>query len=332
MAKIYIFAFYTGKCSKIYLKGVKMVSGVSLSQINPYQVEQPQKEKKNIGRKIAGVVTGAAVYKAVPAIHTPFALRCVDKMQKINGSLAREEAETVSNALTKTLEMSGLKDKGIEIVRASAKNSAEVTELLSKEMGGNLVTKVMPKQFLKAQVDAARQMVEQGCNAAYLSKSKKILMPDGNKFALAGFHEAGHAMNANLGKLTNLLQKSRKLTILALPIVAIGLLKKPKAEGEKPQGAWDKTTTFIQKNAGILTASTFLPTIAEEGLATLKGNQYAKKLLDPEIAKKVVKANKYGMATYVAMAAVFGVAAHLAIKAKNAIAHPELKQQKVQNC
>ncbi|MBQ6515826.1 hypothetical protein IJI31_01460 [bacterium] len=308
-----------------------MVSGVSLNQVNPYQAVQPRKEDKNIGRKIGGVIAGGAIYQSVPLFQTPFAIKCINKMQKINGSLAAEESVKVSEALQKTLEMSGLKDRGVEIVKASSRNSAEVTELLTKEMGNGFIAKLTPNR-VKQQIEGAREMVERGCNAAYLSKSNKILMPDGNKFALAGFHEAGHAMNANLNKATKILQKSRKATILALPIIAIGLLKKPKAEGEKPQGIWDKATTFIQKNAGVLTAATFLPTIAEEGLATLKGNQYAKKLLSPDLAKKVANSNRYGLATYVAMAGLFGLAAHLGVKVKNAIAHPELNKEKVQNC
>jgi len=330
MTKIYIFAFYTSKCSKIKPKGVRMVSGVSLSQVSPYQAEQPKKDR-NIGRKIGGVIAGGAVYNSVPLFQTPFAMKCVSKMNKINGSVSAEESVKVSEALQKTLEMSGLKDKGIEIIKASSKNPTEVTELLTKEMGGGLMAKLTPDKVAQ-QIEATREMVVKGNNAAYLAKSKKILMPDGNKFGLAGFHEAGHAMNANLNTATKLLQKSRKSVVLALPIIAIGLLKKPKAEGEKPQGVWDKATTFIQKNAGVLTAATFLPTIAEEGLATLKGNQYAKKLLSPEVAKKVVQCNKYGMATYVAMAGLFGLAAHLGVKVKNAIAHPELNKEKVQNC
>ena len=309
-----------------------MVSGVSLNQSKYYQAAQPKKENKDTGRKIAGVVAGGAVFNLIPRVQTPFAMKCLDKMQALNKSLTSSEAETVSKALEKTMELSGLKEKGIEIVKASSKNGSFIEDLLRKEVGGSLSAKLTPKKLLDAHITGAKDMITEGMNACYLTNSKKILMPDANKLSLAGFHEAGHAMNANLGKATKLLQKSRKLTALALPIVAIALLKKPKAEGEKPQGAWDKATTFIQNHAGILTASTFIPTIAEEGLATLRGNKFAKELLSPDLAKKVVKSNRYGMATYVAMAALFGTAAYLAVKVKNAIAHPELKKNNVQNC
>ena len=37
----------------------------------------------------------------------------------------------------------------------------------------------------------------------------------------------------------------------------------------------------------VLTFATFLPIIIEEGVATLKGNKYAKRFLSPELAKKI---------------------------------------------
>ena len=157
-------------------------------------------------------------------------------------------------------------------------------------------------------------------------------MPEGNKLSLAGFHEAGHAMNANLNTATKILQKSRKLSVLALPLIAVALLKNPKAEGEKPQGAWDKTTTFIKDHIGVLASATMLPTVAEEALATIRGNQFAKKLLSPELAKKVVKNNAYALTTYAALAALIGLGAHFGVKAKDAIVNSKKKEQNNVRC
>ena len=300
-----------------------MVSSVSLNQTNYYQLEQPPQKNKNTGKKIAGVLAGGAVYNIVPRFQAPFAMKCLDKMQTLNNNLTKYEADTVLNALKKTMSLSGLTKKGIEIVKASENNGSFVEELLRKEMNNNLLTKLTPKKFIDKQIAGAKNMLTEGYNACYLAKSQKILIPDANKLNLAGFHEAGHAMNANLGKATKLLQKSRQLSALALPLIAIALLKKPKVEGEKPQGVLDKVTTFIKDHVGVLTAATFIPTIAEEGLATLRGNKFAKELLSPNLAKKVAKSNGYGFATYVVTAAAFGAAAYLAVKVKNAIAHPE---------
>ena len=75
--------------------------------------------------------------------------------------------------------------------------------------------------------------------------------------------------------------------MLALPIALIALLKTKKAEGEQPTGVVDKATDFIKNNAGKLTFATFIPTLIEEAMASIKGNKMAKELLNPQMAKKI---------------------------------------------
>ncbi|MBQ2611149.1 hypothetical protein IJF81_02015, partial [bacterium] len=85
-------------------------------------------------------------------------------------------------------------------------------------------------------------------------------------------------MNANLSKFGKILQKCRPMALLAIPVSQIALWKTKKAPGEEPKNGLDKTTTFIKNNAGKLTFLAFLPTLLEEGLASVKGNKLAKKL------------------------------------------------------
>ena len=151
------------------------------------------------------------------------------------------------------------------------------------------------------------------------------------KLSLAGFHEAGHAMNANLSKVGRFLQNCRKAPLLSMPIAAIALLKTKKAPGEEPTSKTDKATTFIKENAGKLTFAAWLPVLAEEGLATLKGNKFAKQLLNPELAKKVVKTNAYGYSSYLLAAVLSGVGICAGTKVKDAIASKKEIPQKQEN-
>lgn len=134
-------------------------------------------------------------------------------------------------------------------------------------------------------------------------------------------------MNANLSKIGKILQKNRALAMLSLPIALIALLKTKKAPNEEPKNKLDKITTFIKNNAGKLTFATFLPTIAEEGLATIKGNKLAKQLLDPELAKKVAKTNALGLSSYILLATLSAIGIHLGVKVKDAIAKPKIAKE-----
>ena len=108
-----------------------------------------------------------------------------------------------------------------------------------------------------------------------------------------------------------------------LAIGAIAIFKRKKAEGEETNGVFDKVTTFIKNNAGKLTLASMLPMVAEELKASARGNALAKKILSPELAKKVVKANRWGALSYIATAGVTALAVCLGSKIRDAIAGPK---------
>ena len=140
------------------------------------------------------------------------------------------------------------------------------------------------------------------------------------------FHEMGHALNANKSIIGKILQKCRPLAILVLPVALIALFKTKKAPNEKSTGTFDKVTDFIKNNAGKLTFLTFIPTLAEEALASIKGLNLAKKVLNPELAAKVSKTNKIAYLTYLGLALAASVGTYLAVKVKDAIAKPKLTE------
>ena len=103
----------------------------------------------------------------------------------------------------------------------------------------------------------------------------------------------------------------------------IAICKRPKAEGEHPKGFFDKATTFIKNNVGKLSFAAMLPIVAEEAIATMRGNKLAKQLLSPENFKKVAKCNMYGAATYVLSAVAMGVGAWAANKVADKFLAPK---------
>ena len=278
--------------------------------------------KPSTGSIIGGVVAGAAVNKMTGIPTQLIQAQIMKKMGSISSSLSEDEFVKVGKAVTDTIKNSGLEAKGVGIVKATSENAEEIAKILSKEFDKG-VLKLLPEKVKKFIGDIYSSIFTSGKNACYAFKSKKIIIPE-KELGLAFFHEAGHAMNANLSKFGKILQKCRPMTILAIPIALIALLKTKKAPGEEPKNGMDKTTTFIKNNAGKLTFAAFLPMIIEEGMATIKGNKYAKNLLSPELAKKVAKTNALGFSTYVLMATLSGLGIYLGTKVKDSIASKKL--------
>lgn len=245
----------------------------------------------------------------------------MNKTGKLNNLITADEFSQVEKAVSDTIKKSGLEAKGVGIIKATAENADEISRIMSKELDKTFL-KHLPKQVKEVVGSIYSSQVTSGENAFYSSASKKIIMPE-KKLGLALFHETGHAMNANLSKFGKILQKCRPMAMLMLPIAAIALYKTKKAPGEEPKNNLDKATTFIKNNAGKLTFAAFLPTLLEEGLASLKGNKVAKQLLSPELAKKVAKTNALGFSTYLLTAVLSSLGIYLGTKVKDAIAKPE---------
>lgn len=164
------------------------------------------------------------------------------------------------------------------------------------------------------------KIVSKGENAFYSPITKDIMI-NTEKLGAASFHEMGHALNANGSKLIKSLAIGRHITKLFVPVIlAVGLLKPKKKDGQEPNGVIDKTTTFIKNNAGKLAFAALIPTLAEEGLASIRGGQIAKKVLDLKLLKKVNRNNFFAWTTYLAGALITSGAVALAVKIRDKVA------------
>lgn len=286
-------------------------------------VPQEQKYKKpGTGAKLGGAFVGYIVWNSM----VRFSLnnippKVVKEIQKIDSSLSSDEFLQVEKAIADTVKKSGLGDKGVSIIRATAANKDEIREIMTKEFDGGL-KKIIPKKLKEFYKKGFLSQIDSGSNACYTSIGKKIITPE-KKLSLALFTQVGHAANANLSKFGGVLQKyCHPIISLALPIALIALLKTKKSPDEKPKNGFDKATTFIKDNAGKLTFATFLPLLAEEGRATLKGNKFAKQFLNADLARKVAKTNALGFSTYLGLATFYALGIYLGNKIKDAIIEP----------
>ena len=151
-------------------------------------------------------------------------------------------------------------------------------------------------------------LVKDGQNAFYHPIVNTAYYPKNKPFFLA--HEIGHAINANLNIFSKGFISAARIfpvvTTMIIPAVAIW-----KSFGNKDSN--DKS--FVQKHAGKIVASSFIPMVAEEGLASLRAINAAKVA---NLSRETIKGMKkgYGLAfsTYLAWAGVAALSTTLATK------------------
>ena len=285
-------------------------------------VNEQNYNKPSTGSYVGGVLAGSAIQISTNQFGGGLInLPIINKMTKIGSSLTEDEFSKVEQAIEETMKTSGLEEKGLSILGATENNVEEVSQIFRNEFDNNVIIKhLMPKKVKEEKhIQPAVEAIVKGKNAVFAFVDNKIILPGNKKLDIAFFHEAGHAMNAHMSTIGKMLKKGRAAALLGTPIFWVALFKDKKAPDEKPKNTLDKITTFIKDHAGILTSVLFIPTILEEGLATHKGNSFAKKLLSPDLAKKVKKLNGFGLATYIVTAIACGLGVHFGKKVRDSI-------------
>ena len=265
---------------------------------------------------MAGGATNMAVRKLS---HIP-----LDNLDKLTQNL---DKDTFKQAADKAFANSGLAEKGVKLLDATNDNKNVVKESLQNALP-NWVNKYPKlKNFFNKKFDKISNTIISGRNACYIPRANTILI-NKDKMSWAAFHEMGHAMNKHMGGIGKVLHKLRAPMVLLTSVALFtALFKRKKAEGEKPEGFFDKTTTFIKENAGKLAFAGMVPTILEEGLASIKGAKLAKNLLSPENLKKLNNLNARALLTYIGGATAAGLSAFVISKVRDAIAAPkEIKE------
>lgn len=196
----------------------------------------------------------------------------------------------VKKIASKILNDNNLSDKiNIEYVD---KTNAEQIAAKYRNKGFNILNELGP--------------VAKGENAFYADSLKLAVTPK-NKPSLI-LHELGHAINAHKGKFLKFLQTTRgKLTALAPALVLLNNFSQ-KSDNEK---------TFIERNAGKIGFLAFLPTIIEEGIASIRGIKAAKQIkqtVDKNINLKPLKRNyAFAWMTYLISGIIFGIGTKLSL-------------------
>lgn len=228
--------------------------------------------------------------------------------------------ENTAKNINKIIKDSGLEAKGVKFHGIDG-NSAESLQELKNVIGSNIKK---PSKLNNRLAENYVNIFGQGANAAYFPGSKDIVVNQANLYTSA-YHEVGHAMNANGGFFGRALQKARNITPMGISLVApvvlaVGLLHKvDKTKPQEEKGKVEKTLDFVSNHAGKLTLASYVPLLAEEGLASYKGLREAKKFLSPDKLKKLTANYAKAWSTYAITAALVAGGVALGIAVANGI-------------
>lgn len=185
-------------------------------------------------------------------------------------------------------------------------NVIKTAEHMVKKNKLNVTVDFITKEKLKnygTGLQDALIPVAKGENAFYADSLKLAVAPKSKPSLI--LHELGHAVNSSKGNFLKFLQKSRGY-VAAVPTALVMLNGLLQRNDEKPN--------FIERNAIAIGLTSFLPTIAEEGLASLRGIKAAKEVLGKTVKLGALKRNyAFAWMTYVIAGLSLGVAAKQAI-------------------
>lgn len=307
---------------------------MGINLINNYSVSHGAKNKSN--KKLITTQNGetyqkAGAWRTIGAV-TAGALVGNGIVRKSIQNLANlplrhifsNNFEVPADAYDKLLEASKLKQTGLKIIDLDKMDFDGLDELVEKA-SKNWINKIPAASKLqKFIIHSQLTMAKNGLNAFYIYPTNQIALSKTGKVQFAIFHELGHVLNKHRGVLTKILQKSRTpFTMLSTAAGLTALFKRKKVEGEKPQGTFDKATTFVKNNCGKLAFLGMVPVLLEEGLASLRGQKLAKNILSAEKLKELKNLNLRAFSTYAGMAVGVGIGATIASFIRDKIAAPK---------
>ena len=241
-------------------------------------------------------------------------------MQKLFGVSEEhlKNAKEIKKAVDTVFKESDLSKYGVKLV--------DVKELSDVKIG---IPKYMEKvpligDMLKKKVEMIKKNIVEGKNAAFGPKTGKIYV-NKEKMPYAAFHEMGHAYNKHVSKVGKIMAKLRTPGMMLASVAMLAaLLKRKKADGEQPNGVFDRVTTYIKDHCAGLALAGTLPTVIEEGMASINGAKLARKAnLSEQSLKLVNRFHGKAWLTYAGYALATTAATWIASKVKDAIAGPK---------
>lgn len=272
-------------------------------------IKRNEQNQKYINGTLAAVCAGGAIQSGM----MPAQLLMVNKMSGVSKTLDKDKVEIANKAADDVLnKLTNLGKKGVKIHNYQ-KAGINITGVPDR------VLEITNPLFATAKGKNAL-FLNKAIPAANLAANSVVINKD--KLSLAAFHELGHAYNFNNSKFWKAMQNLRTPSIALAGAFALlpALVKEIKPKEGEELTTKEKINNGLRKASPALAFLSMTPMLLEEGKATLRGNKWAKELLNPEMYKKVAKSNRYGYFSYMATAASFALMAFVGKKVKDKMA------------
>lgn len=309
----------------------------SNNSVNKYPFKQKKQDKKEFsiqeGILLSSLTASALCYannKLVTNVPDYFTKFILQKMAEINKKISPNELKKFEEDFDKSFNNSKLQDYGVSVFKCNdlLKDIDKIKEHLKKSN--------IPESSIEFYSQVVSEYMKNN-NSCYTFFDKTIYSSKNTRLSL--FHEMGHAYNHNKTVFAKTLQKFRSLNMKIPILVSMAAILLPDFErykvkqndttNQKKQSTFDKLMkwehSFIKMSPLIVFAS-FLPMLVEEGLASLQGQKFAKKVLNKNIYNKVKLINFLGFLTYLFFASFSSLVLWSALKIKNSFLNKQLNK------
>jgi hypothetical protein len=282
-----------------------MEVGNSVSTINVVKQDVGKEKKKSQSKKFVAGMVASTAGTVVSQSSLAGSLALIGGYEKLQSKLKPSEIKLIKQAGDDAFKQMGLDKHGVKIVRL-AKNGKKPNLIQKIAMFAN------PLQM--------QECIKNGYNGCFHPLLNQIIIPENRNIPVV-FHEMGHAFNRHCTKFWKGVQglRSPLMILTALPMTIGAFTTQSKAEDGKELTKTQKAKNFVRDNAGKLTFCAMLPVIAEEAMATIRGQKYANKLLPKNLAKHVGKSNLLGLGSYILSATLMALGSTTSVKVKDAM-------------
>lgn len=265
-----------------------------------------------------GITGGVASYAWLPRV----VVGTYSKSYLYKGkAISKQEQEQYWKTAEIVLQESGLKSKNVRLININDSNAKTIADeiIYARNKKGFFRKTRRNKNRDQVLRDKIEMMYAKGRNACYVGLTSQILV-NKEKMAFTAFHEMGHAYNAKFKGIQNGLSRTRGKFARLIPFIFGAGLMIPKDNQNKPtENPLYKILLEFRKSAGLLVSLCLLPTVAEEGLASINGAKLAKKYLSTELYKKMNSLNTKAFISYVLAMFMAGLGTNLAIYIKDKV-------------
>ena len=284
-------------------------------------------KQKYIGNTTLGLAGGAAAYVCIPRFVTR---QYVRYLERYGDRFSVPEQKDIWKAGQKAFKELPIKDS-VELIDFNKSNWEPIADKFVEKRKQFLNKNKNPLVKLRAltwptdeELKERIYVYAQGKNACYMPATSQILVNQEKK-ANTMFHEMGHAINAKGVGLGKILAKTRAKGAKTVPFVfGISMLTPKDNEDNPTKNKYYKGLLSLKKHAGLIASACLVPLVAEEGLASIKGGKLAKKVLSPELYKKVNKSNIKAFSAYSILMIMVGCGTALANYLKDKATGPLL--------